>query len=49
MRQRNLSLVLHTVAAHGPVSRAGVASRIGLTRAAVSTLVDELARAGLLV
>lgn len=49
MRQRNLSLVLHTVAAHGPISRAGVASRIGLTRAAVSTLVDELARAGLLV
>ncbi|MFG2194019.1 ROK family protein [Streptomyces sp. NPDC048639] len=49
IRQRNLSLVLHTVAAEGPLSRADVAGRIGLTRAAVSTLVDELTRAGLLV
>ncbi|MEU8567285.1 ROK family transcriptional regulator [Streptomyces pathocidini] len=49
MRQRNLSLVLHAVAAHGPLSRAEVAGRIGLTRAAVSTLVDELTRGGLLV
>lgn len=49
MRRRNLSLVLRTVAAHGPLSRAAIAARIGLTRAAVSTLVDELARAGLLV
>ncbi|MEV5979553.1 ROK family transcriptional regulator [Streptomyces sp. NPDC052114] len=48
MRRRNLSRVMHTVAAHGPLSRAAVASRIGLTRAAVSTLVDELIRAGLL-
>ncbi|MES4902104.1 ROK family transcriptional regulator [Streptomyces sp. NPDC000395] len=49
MRRRNLSLVLHAVAAHGPLSRAAVAARIGLTRAAVSTLVDELARDALLV
>ncbi|MFP3986442.1 ROK family transcriptional regulator [Streptomyces sp. E11-3] len=49
IRRRNLSLVLHTVAAQGPLSRATVASRIGLTRAAVSTLVDELVRADLLV
>ncbi|MFE0100573.1 ROK family protein [Streptomyces sp. NPDC059009] len=48
MRRRNLARVLHAVAAHGPVSRASVASRIGLTRAAVSTLVDELIRSGLL-
>ncbi|MFE0132338.1 ROK family protein [Streptomyces sp. NPDC059037] len=48
MRRRNLSRVLHAVAAHGPLSRAAVASRIGLTRAAVSTLVDELIRSGLL-
>ncbi|MFJ4714369.1 ROK family protein [Streptomyces sp. NPDC088785] len=48
MRRRNLSRVLHTVAAEGPLSRAMVAQRIGLTRAAVSTLVDELTRAGLL-
>ncbi|MET8178073.1 ROK family transcriptional regulator [Streptomyces sp. NPDC005336] len=49
MRRRNLSLVLHAVAAHGPLSRAAVAARVGLTRAAVSTLVDELTRDGLLV
>ncbi|EFL28949.1 xylose repressor [Streptomyces himastatinicus ATCC 53653] len=49
MRRRNLSLVLHAVAAHGPLSRASVAARVGLTRAAVSTLVDELIRDGLLV
>ncbi|WP_156725217.1 ROK family transcriptional regulator [Streptomyces apocyni] len=49
IRRRNLSLVLRTVAAQGPLSRAAVASRIGLTRAAVSTLVDELVRTDLLV
>ncbi|MEU5894913.1 MULTISPECIES: ROK family transcriptional regulator [Streptomyces] len=48
MRRRNLSRVMHAVASHGPLSRAAVASRIGLTRAAVSTLVDELIRSGLL-
>ncbi|WP_037854743.1 ROK family transcriptional regulator [Streptomyces sp. NRRL S-340] len=48
MRRRNLARVLHTVSAEGPLSRAAVASRIGLTRAAVSTLVDELVRSGLL-
>ncbi|GHD86388.1 ROK family transcriptional regulator [Streptomyces naganishii] len=47
MRRRNLARVLHTVGAEGPLSRAQVASRIGLTRAAVSTLVDELIRSGL--
>ncbi|MFF0109743.1 ROK family protein [Streptomyces hirsutus] len=48
MRRRNLSRVMHTVSAEGSLSRAAVASRIGLTRAAVSTLVDELVRSGLL-
>ncbi|MEI5100679.1 ROK family transcriptional regulator [Streptomyces sp. PmtG] len=48
MRRRNLARVMHTVAAQGPLSRASVATRIGLTRAAVSTLVDELIRSGLL-
>ncbi|WP_369269556.1 ROK family protein [Streptomyces sp. R11] len=48
MRRRNLARVMHTVSAEGPLSRAAVASRIGLTRAAVSTLVDELIRSGLL-
>ncbi|WP_455353192.1 ROK family protein [Streptomyces sp. SYSU K217416] len=49
IRRRNLSLVMHTVAAQGPLSRATVAGRVGLTRAAVSSLVDELVRGGLLV
>ncbi|WP_415953103.1 ROK family protein [Streptomyces sp. KLOTTS4A1] len=49
IRRRNLSLVLQAITAHGPLSRAAVASRVGLTRAAVSTLVDELIRAELLV
>ncbi|MFB7506830.1 ROK family transcriptional regulator [Streptomyces broussonetiae] len=44
MRRRNLSRVMHAVGAEGSLSRAAVASRIGLTRAAVSTLVDELIR-----
>ncbi|MGC0333539.1 putative NBD/HSP70 family sugar kinase [Streptomyces sp. SAI-170] len=48
MRRRNLARVMHTVRAEGPLSRAAVASHIGLTRAAVSTLVDELIRTGLL-
>jgi predicted NBD/HSP70 family sugar kinase len=48
MRRRNLARVMHTVSAEGPLSRAAVASRIGLTRAAVSSLVDELIRSGLL-
>ncbi|MEV0370781.1 ROK family protein [Streptomyces sp. NPDC050636] len=49
IRRRNLARVLQAVAAEGPVSRAGVAARIGLTRAGVAPLVDELLRAGLLV
>ncbi|MET9383356.1 ROK family transcriptional regulator [Streptomyces sp. NPDC002928] len=48
MRRRNLARVMHAVGAEGSLSRAAVASRIGLTRAAVSTLVDELIRSGLL-
>jgi predicted NBD/HSP70 family sugar kinase len=48
MRRRNLAAVLYAVADGGPASRARVAGRIGLTRTAVSTLVDELLAAGLL-
>lgn len=48
MRRQNLALVLGVVAAHAPLSRADVAGRTGLTRAAVSSLVDELRRSGLL-
>lgn len=49
IRRRNLARVLRTVAAQGPLSRPEVAARIGLTRAGVAPLVDELLRAGLLV
>ncbi|MET8546945.1 ROK family transcriptional regulator, partial [Kitasatospora sp. NPDC004799] len=52
MRRRNLSVVLGAVAAHDPLarplSRADVAVRVGLTRAAVSSLVDELIGRGAL-
>ncbi|MFD9595359.1 ROK family protein [Kitasatospora sp. NPDC059973] len=52
MRRRNLSVVLGAVAAHNPLSRplsrADVAARVGLTRAAVSSLVDELIGRGAL-
>ncbi|MFB9370322.1 ROK family transcriptional regulator [Kitasatospora sp. NPDC001664] len=48
MRRQNLAVVLGTVAAHTPLSRADVAGRVGLTRAAVSSLVDELIARGTL-
>jgi predicted NBD/HSP70 family sugar kinase len=46
VRRHNLALVLRTVAAEEPVSRARVAARTGLTRGTVSSLVDELLAAG---
>ncbi|MFB6435202.1 ROK family protein [Streptomyces sp. NPDC056411] len=49
IRRRNLARVLRTVAAHGPLSRPAVAARIGLTRAGVAPLVEELLRTGLLI
>jgi predicted NBD/HSP70 family sugar kinase len=50
VRRRNLGIVMRAVAARGgQVSRAAVAAEVGLTRATVSTLVDELLAAGLLV
>ncbi|MFD9792069.1 ROK family protein [Streptomyces sp. NPDC059070] len=48
MRRQNLALVLGTVRAHSPLSRADVAARVGLTRPAVSSLVDELIERGAL-
>ncbi len=48
MRRQNLAVVLGAVAAHSPLSRADVAGRTGLTRAAVSSLVDELIGRGAL-
>jgi predicted NBD/HSP70 family sugar kinase len=47
MRWANLALVLGEIAA-GPCSRAAVAGATGLTRAAVSSLAEELLAAGLL-
>jgi predicted NBD/HSP70 family sugar kinase len=48
MRRQNLSLVLGTVAGGGPLSRAEVAERTGLTRAAVGNLIAQLREAGLI-
>ncbi|MER5639166.1 ROK family transcriptional regulator [Kitasatospora sp. NPDC002227] len=48
MRRQNLAVVLGAVAQHAPLSRADVAGRVGLTRAAVSSLVDELIGRGAL-
>jgi predicted NBD/HSP70 family sugar kinase len=48
VRQHNLAVVLQRVAAGGALSRARIASATGLTKATVSSLVDELVHAGLL-
>lgn len=48
MRRANLALVLGTIA-NGPRSRAEVAAGTGLTRAAVSSLAEQLIAAGLVV
>jgi predicted NBD/HSP70 family sugar kinase len=49
VRAHNLALVLQTVAtSKNPISRAFVAAATGLTRATVSTLVDDLIAGGLL-
>ncbi|MFE6159289.1 ROK family protein [Streptomyces sp. NPDC056486] len=48
VRRHNLSLVLRTVHDAGETTRANVAARVGLTRAAVSSLVDQLLTEGFL-
>ncbi|MFE3903942.1 ROK family protein [Streptomyces sp. NPDC059153] len=48
VRRSNLSLVLRAVRDEGEATRAGVASRVGLTRAAVSSLVEQLIDIGFL-
>ncbi|MFG3223479.1 ROK family protein [Kitasatospora sp. NPDC048194] len=48
MRRANLALVLGVIA-RGPRSRAEVAAETGLTRAAVSSLAEQLITAGLVV
>jgi predicted NBD/HSP70 family sugar kinase len=47
LRRRNSASVMRALAAGENVTRAGVAAEVGLTRATVSTLVDELLAAGL--
>ena len=47
LRQHNLALVAQCIAAGEPVSRAGIAAATGLTKTTVSSLVDDLAGAGL--
>ncbi|MEX0428705.1 ROK family protein [Nocardioides sp. DS6] len=47
MRASNLALVLGQVADAGPLSRAQVAARTGLTKSSVSGLVADLVEAGL--
>ncbi|MCX4585213.1 ROK family protein [Streptomyces sp. NBC_01481] len=48
VRRHNLSLVLRAVRDAGEVTRAGVSARVGLTRAAVSSLVEQLLDSGFL-
>ncbi|MGW7287349.1 ROK family protein [Streptomyces sp. NPDC054847] len=48
VRRHNLSLVLRTVRDQVEATRAGVAARVGLTRAAVSSLVEQLIESGFL-
>ncbi|MGW8731759.1 ROK family protein [Streptomyces sp. NPDC055808] len=48
VRRHNLSLVLRAVHDESALSRAGAAARTGLTRAAVSSLADQLIRGGFL-
>jgi predicted NBD/HSP70 family sugar kinase len=48
LREHNLALVLTWVADRGPASRARIAAGTGLTKASVSSLVDQLLEAGLL-
>jgi predicted NBD/HSP70 family sugar kinase len=49
LRERNRLQVLEVVRGRGSVSRADIARRTGLARSTVSTLVNELLGAGLLV
>ncbi|MFI6686418.1 ROK family protein [Streptomyces sp. NPDC050485] len=48
VRRHNLSLVLRAVHDDGEATRAGVAARVGLTRPAVSSLVEQLLESGFL-
>lgn len=47
MRSANLSLLLRDLADHGPSTRANLAQRTGLSKAAVTSLVTDLSERGL--
>jgi predicted NBD/HSP70 family sugar kinase len=49
MRDRNRALVLDAVARHEPITRAQLAARTGLTKSSVSSIVQELLSARLVV
>ncbi|MCP2333243.1 ROK family transcriptional regulator [Actinoalloteichus caeruleus] len=49
VRRHNSALVLNTIATADGLSRASVAARTGLTKATVSSLVDRMITAGLVV
>ena len=48
VRRHNAALVLESVKVDGPLSRARVAARTGLTRATVGSIVDDLLEAALI-
>jgi predicted NBD/HSP70 family sugar kinase len=47
IRRQNLGAVLRYVHVHGPTSRAGLTSRLGLNRSTIGALAADLAAAGL--
>src|SRR4249919_854222 len=47
VRRHNPAFVLAQIGSSGPLSRASIASATGLTKATVSSLVDDLIRADL--
>ena len=49
IRNLNTRLVIRTVLKEGPISRAALASRLGLTKATISSIVQSLLDAGLLI
>lgn len=47
IRNINFHLILEAIINHGPISRAALAKHLGLTKATVSSIVQELIEAGL--
>ena len=47
IRDINFHLILEAIINEGPISRAGLAKHLGLTKATVSSIVQELLDSGL--